>query len=451
MPLYIGAHFYSSDVMMLSPYAVFFEREKKHYVFSTLTKALLELDKEMYARLSQATEHNSLYDSIIDESDKELLYDSHIICDNQQDEFVLCKSMILDNRNDETDMHLTITPTMDCCFSCYYCFEREKEPAYMTLETVDSIIKLVEGQKNLKSLHVTWFGGEPLMATHIIQYFTYKLLKNFKGSYSADIITTAFHINEKVIDILKKTRITEMQISIDGKERTHNSVKYTSCCDNSFLRTINNIELLNKLYPTLTIGVRVNLSKQNYDEYKELYCDLSNRFKGKRVSIFPGYIVSRNDVELDNLFTHNEVSSFSLNLWESYRIPTPWILYSCKQGECAIRKSNSLVIDASANVYKCWEKVGNKRFIVGKLAQNGDIVDADNTLLRRYIYSADPLEDEKCRVCKMLPICFGGCPIQRIENLFENKKNILCTTYKDKLEQWLSAYIDFKEFLNSYI
>lgn len=435
--------------MLLSPYAVFFEREKKYYVFSTLTKALLELDKEAYAKLSQMTEHNSLSDSIIDESDKELLYNSHILCDNQLDEYVLCKSMILDNRNDETDMHLTITPTMDCCFSCYYCFEREKTPAYMTLDIADAIIKHIVGKKNLKNLHVTWFGGEPLMATYIIQYFTDKLLKVFKGSYSADIITTAFHINENVIDILKKTRITEMQISIDGKEKTHNSVKYTPSCDNSFLRTINNIELLNKLYPALTIGVRVNLSKHNYGEYKELYRDLSNRFKGKRVSIYPGVIVSRNDVKLDNLFTHNEVSLFYLNLWESEKIPTPWILYCSEQGECAIRKRNSLVIDASATVYKCWEKVGDKKFKVGKLAQNGDVIDVDNTLLRRYIYGADPLEDEKCRVCKMLPVCFGGCPIQRIENIFENKKNILCTTYKEKIEQWLSAYLDFIQFLKS--
>lgn len=49
----------------------------------------------------------------------------------------------------------------------------------------------------------------------------------------------------------------------------------------------------------------------------------------------------------------------------------------------------------------------------------------------------------------MLPICFSGCPIQRIENVFENKKNIHCTTHKEKVVEWLSAYLDFKELISS--
>lgn len=437
--------------MHLSPYTFLFSKENRHYAFSSLTKSLLELDFETYSKLLQLSqsENRNTINPKFEESNSDVLYNTHIVCDRVADEYDLCKSMILNRRNDRSDMHITIAPTMDCCFSCYYCFERHKKPAYMTRETADSIIEYVNAQTNLKNLHVTWFGGEPLMAIDIIRYFTDALLKVFKGSYSADIITTAFHVNEEVVKIIKNAHITEMQVSIDGKEKTHNSVKHTFGCENSYIRILDNIELLNEHYPALTIGLRVNLTKQNCNEYEELFCELSDRFRGKRVSIIPGFIVNRNNVVSPDIFSYNEVSQFSINLWESYKIPTPWIMYDKGQGECAIRKINSLVVDASANIYKCWEKLGDEKYTIGKLTRGGVVTETNHELLQRFLFGADPLNDEKCKVCKMLPICFGGCPIQRIENVFENKKNILCTTHKEKVVQWLSAYLDLKELVSS--
>ena len=427
--------------MFISPYTILFNRNGKYYAFSTLTKTFLEMDKKTYDALSSDLE--SIKETgAIENSDIRFLYDSHILCDNPKDEYLICKSMILDRRNDETDMHLTIAPTMDCCFSCYYCFERNKKPTYMSYKTVDAIIKLICHFKAIKHLHVTWFGGEPLMAVDVIDYFSTKIISTFKGHYSADIITTAFHINEKVIDVLKRSHITEMQISIDGKENSHNAIKFTSSGENSFRKIMDNILLLSNKYPSLNIGVRVNLTKQNYEEYTDLYYDFSKRFTGRKISIFPGFVVSRNNgIESKCLFSRNEVSLFSLNLWNMHKIPTPWIIYQKEQSECAIRKKNSLVVDASGNVYKCWEKLGDEKHKIGKLSQDGQ--------LTRYLYGADILDDEKCRECSMLPICFGGCPILRLENVYEKKRNILCSSYKGKIEQWLSAYIELKEYMEA--
>lgn len=443
----VGTHSFFS--MLISPYAILFEKEKKYYAFCTLTKALLELDDKTYADLLKIGGNEIVEGFHIEESDLKVLYDSHIICNDLQEEYDLCKSMILNDRNDETDMHITIAPTMDCCFSCFYCFERQKEPSYMTRGIADSIIKFIKTQKKLKTLHVTWFGGEPLMAVHIIEYFTKNLLDVFSGVYTSEIITTALFIDEGIIDILKNAKITEMQISIDGQEKTHNSIKHTPKCQNAFLRTMGNIELLNKLYPDLAIGIRVNMTKKNQHEFKDLYFDILKRFNGTNVSIFPGFIVNRNNITLTNLFTHNEISEFSLKIWEINKIPTPWIIYSKDQGECAIRKKNSWVFDASANVYKCWEKVGDKKFKIGKLEQNGQIVCVNHGQLDRYLYGADPLYDEKCMCCNVLPICFGGCPIQRIENFFDKKDNIVCSSYKGNIVRWLSAYLDFMMFFKN--
>ena len=435
--------------MLLSQYTVLFNKGNKYYCFSTLTKTIVELNQETYNMLSSSN-LDIAHGKLLDDSEKQLLYNAHIVCDNQLDEYLFCKSIILSKRFDDTNMHLTIAPTMDCCFSCYYCFERGKKPIYMSIGTADAIVKLIKNQRNLKQLHITWFGGEPLMAIGIIKYLSKNILSSFNGKYSADIITTAYHIDEEIINTLKESLITEMQITIDGNEDTHNSVKFTSNGTNSYQRIINNVLLLCQEYPSLTIGVRVNLTKHNCNEYVDLYNNFKKLFANKNVSIFPGFVVSRNNgIKSDCLFSKNEIALFSLDLWESHKIPTPWIMYQKTQSECAIRKRNSLVVDASGNLYKCWEKIGDLTYKIGNLTQTGDITNINHIQLNRYLYGADILEDSKCRKCAILPICFGGCPLLRIENVYDCKNNNLCSSYKGCISHYLSAYIELKEILHN--
>ena len=54
----------------------------------------------------------------------------------------------------------------------------------------------------------------------------------------------------------------------------------------------------------------------------------------------------------------------------------------------------------------------------------------------------DPLEDANCVKCKYLPICGGGCPIQRIQNKFENGANNPCIYYKGYMLDFLKFYIE---------
>ena len=55
----------------------------------------------------------------------------------------------------------------------------------------------------MQSIHLTWFGGEPLMAIYQIKEFYDKFRSHYLGKYSSDMITTAYHINLETINILK--------------------------------------------------------------------------------------------------------------------------------------------------------------------------------------------------------------------------------------------------------
>ncbi len=434
------------DNMYVSNYTFLFTNNKEYYIFNTLTKCLLQIDHNVYAYLKQS----QLKDLPINQSEIQddllsILRDKHIICDDHKREIELCKSIIRQTRQVESFCHITIAPTMDCCFSCYYCFEKEKRQSYMTDDTIDAICKYLLKNPNMQSLHITWFGGEPLMAIKQIKAFWTKFKPFYKGNFSSDIITTAFHINRDVIVALKDVEISEMQITLDGTEKTHNKIKRIENCSNVFEKIISNIDMIVQLYPQLNISIRVNLTKSNFIEYIELYRLLSNRYKNNRVSVIPGYIVNRNNMHRCDLFNHDERAKFAIDLWNLEKIPTPWIMYNPDITECAIRNINSIVIDPDGYVYKCWEKIGETASRYGFIDKHGDIQILKKSVLTQALYGADPLEDEHCERCPYLPLCFGGCPMQRIDNHKQIKNNDLCTSYKNHIKEWLCAYIELKK------
>lgn len=94
------------------------------------------------------------------------------ITENDKDDYLLYKSMIMPLRAQTNFMHLTIAPTMECNFKCFYCFETEKQKGKMSEETMDSIVKYVMYAPNLSRIYLTWFGGEPLLAVDEMETFS---------------------------------------------------------------------------------------------------------------------------------------------------------------------------------------------------------------------------------------------------------------------------------------
>jgi len=134
-----------------------------------------------------------------------------------------------------------------------------------------------------------------------------------------------------------------------------------------------------------------------------------------------------------------------LNLFHNHGIHSPAIRYPSRFfEECAIRSRTSTNIDPEGYVYKCWEIIGNKKYAIGKL-NDGKITEINSITLNRQRYGSDTLDDKTCSRCSYLPVCNGGCPIQRIENEFEGGKNDVCTLYKGYLPEFLKAHLKLKK------
>ena len=92
-------------------------------------------------------------------------------------------------------------------------------------------------------------------------------------------------------------------------------MKFIDECDDVFSKVLDNIQLATTLYPELEIVVRVNLTKDNANEYSELQRYILNRFLGKKVSVAPAIVLDRNGCTASNhLFSTSEYSNYILNL-----------------------------------------------------------------------------------------------------------------------------------------
>mgnify|MGYP005761090953 FL=1 len=438
--------------MKISKYTFMFdENGQEYYVYNTLSNALMEIDKESYSLLFESRNTQKLSTADFDEDLWEALCINNIISDNDTDDYLKYKASITNIRKQRTGMHLTLAPTMDCCFRCHYCFEKYKEKKYMTPEIMDQIIKYVTSYPELKNIKITWFGGEPLMAVPQIEEFYDKFRDIWQEPFISNIITTGYHIDKESIRVMQKVGISSVQITLDGMKETHNKVKHLPSREDVFERILSNIELLNDSAPEINITIRVNLTLENKEEYIPLHKLCLTRFYGRsNITISPAFVLDRGTGDIcrsnNNIFFgHIERSKFILNLAKNginsvfVRYPEPFF------NECAIRNEMAIAFDPEGYAYKCWEVIGNKEYAIGKLNDDGILTDINQTILNRQLYGADTFDDPICSQCKYLPICNGGCPIQRIENKFEGGHNDCCSHYKGFMPDFLKIHIARKK------
>lgn len=441
--------------MNISKYTFLFSSQECYYIYNTLSNSLIAIDYYSFKILEEAKSKKKDFIEKLN-LDKELLdilIEKRFVVENSKDEYLMYKSIINDLRRSGSSMHLTMVPTMNCNFNCHYCFE-EKNTSVMTSEIMDSIIKYVQSYKEIETIKVTWFGGEPLMAIKQIEEFHSKFRTIWKKGYSSDIITTGYLLTPEIANILKKVEISSIQITLDGKKDHHNSIKKDKNCDDVFGKTLKNIDLLLKIIPEINIGFRINLSKENADDFAPLYIELTQRYLGKNITVSPAFILDRSACDSCDskkktnssyFFNRKEKSEFVLNLFKEKGIHSHWLSYPSRFfGECAIRNKEAIGFDPEGYAYKCWEHVGNKKYTTGKLI-DGVLTEINWTTLNRQLYGADSLDSEKCKQCSYLPICNGGCPVQRIENEFEGKKNDTCTTYKGYLDEIIGIHLNLKK------
>lgn len=389
----------------------------KKLAFNSYSCGLAVVD-DKYEQLMQALPDLSA-DSIPEELEEcyEAACEGMFIIPDDYDELMDLYTKRNFQKYNTESLGLTIAPTLACNFKCIYCYETSK-PGIMKNYVADKMIDFVKYQSDhLKNLSISWYGGEPLLAKELVYSLSEEFLKicEEKGiEYNAFIISNGSLLDDDTINKLIKYHVRGIQITIDGPPEIHNKRRVNKSGVGTFDLLIENI---NKLIDTneMEVVLRINVDKSNDTEVEGLISILSERLHSKKVKITFGQVTAYTDacrtIESD-CYNNGE---FAVKLLHYYKVlekygfseynefPYPEV----KLNYCCAELMNSFVVDPEGYLYKCWNEVGNVQNAVGNIADGlFDVTGHKNgTWLRR-----NPIENERCSKCSLLPICMGGCP-----------------------------------------
>ena len=357
-------------------------------------------------------------------------------------------------KEDTSFLDLTIVSTMQCQFKCIYCFEGEKSNSVLTNETCAAIKSFMEKRAGtFNKLHVTWFGGEPLLGIKQIRKLSAFILdfcKKHNIYYYADITTNGYALTSSRCNILvNECNIKRYIITIDGTADVHNKRRPLFNGAGTFDVIWNNIATLVNINAEVTI--RVTIDKTNAHNVKKLIDQIADSAIAKKA----GLVFVRT---IDCLFTPGSIKNTIYTIEEFAKIEMEFIKYSyskgilkyttpgpCPLGGCL--RSGDVVIGTQGEIYKCLDTIGDEQWITGHISDDNESTDAE---WYQDWLSWEPSNNAICAVCKLQPLCNGGCPHNVLFSSKKHGTNNQCPDWKSNYKESIQLYVTEKLQTHEY-
>ena len=397
-----------------------FAKEGDHYLFNGLSRALVRLTEEEWARfnsIQSSSPHGELSPRELEEFQR-----GHFLLPEEFDERAYLRHLYNRERFSSNTLRLTVAPTLRCNLRCFYCFEGSKPELSMTADCADQIAAVVERSLQRHAhqhVVVTWFGGEPLLNLPIIERLNRALVvscRDRNAHYSSRIITNATLMTPAALAKLREGNLRFIQITLDGSRALHNKTRALPGRANSLDRIFANLEACaaNGLLDRLQIHFRINVWRGMNDPtgVADLWREVSQSdwYQQGNCSIGFGTIRDHDGTKPDPL----KISSTE---WQAIRnamgeVRTPPGTASLPQGFslCAAVSAHSLGIGPAGELVKCWNSFGRTDESTGHIS---DLLYPDANPLPQPGWlqwlTHSPVDIPKCYECKLLPLCMGGC------------------------------------------
>lgn len=433
--------------MIQSKYNHYFKNNDVYFIYNARTNALLQLDKEAFYKFKifeiEESDENDLY--------KNLLYGGMIIPD-EVEELQIIENEMYTKRFSNKSLGLSIAPTMECNFTCPYCYERDSQKYSKINEvTKENIVNYVYNKKSeISSLVITWYGGEPLLCLDDVKELSRKFIDICDENdikYFAGITTNGYFLSLDIFKLFKNLRIGSIQIPLDGHKDFHDYTRFNKEGCGSFDKIIDNLKALKVIYDSEEgykpfISIRLNVTRLNMDSMFDVLKELDNNNILSYVTPYVAHVFDDDDINNEFTLSLEEFNIFKqkfLNeLENSYnkKLDLSTIYPSRIANSCSCDVQSSFVIDPDGNLYKCWEEIGKIKSKIGNI--NTGLDKFKNKNYFDYL-QFNPTKHLVCKECNILPLCMGGpCPLRRVDG-----RAIDC---KSRKKEFLDKmYISFKK------
>lgn len=434
--------------MKASKYNYFIKDGEKIICFNSVSGRIFSAGQEQFAFINNIVKTPD--NNTGEEELKAWLKDNNFILDKDTDE---SKDIIARNREAVFGgmYHLIINPTLECNFRCWYCYENHHK-GHMSEATVNNLKKYIDrliesGQCN-EGMHLSWFGGEPLLYFEKIVYplslYVKNKMKEAGLPYRNGATTNGYLINKKIISLFDEIDFRSFQITLDGDRETHNNTR-KSAKTSSFDTIIGNVIDICRDLREASVILRINYTDE-----------IIKKDFGKILDIIPQNIRQHIQVSFHRVWqTMDKATDNNTYLIDNIhklrdmglKVITNNIYSPKRTHACYADRYNFAHINYDGNVYKCTAQDYSEEYAVGKLSDKGEI-DWKPGILDRMHERAN-FENKMCLECKKLPLCGGPC-VKKVMQYKEGKLKNICHGSCAEMDE--SAYIKeyYKDFRKKF-
>lgn len=417
--------------MKLSKYNIFVENEGRKFVYNQLRSSLLEIDDELFQWLTvPENDIDYLDENILDE-----LSANGMVCDDmlKEENVVLANSKR--HRFSNNAARVTILPTLDCNFHCWYCYENH-HPGMMASGKVEKVIifcKDIIRNGSIKYFRLDWFGGEPLLYFNEIVYPISKEIQDFCRKENViflnTITTNGYMVTPAMIDMMKEIELNTFQITLDGGKSFHNKTRFSKEVKDSYEVITSNVIALCRAVTNIDMTVRINYTPKNIESIDEIVDMFPIDIRSK-ITITPQLVWQfKKDRNLLNAVITKKMELFAT---QGYRQSLPDL--ACYQ--CYTENMKQFVVNYDLSVFKCTARDFSPKYAVGEIGDNGEFI--PNAHFYDYFISS-AFENEKCLRCSLLPSCYADCIQKHMEGMKVNcNMEEIENSIKSKVRLYLS-------------
>jgi len=296
----------------------------------------------------------------------------------------------------------------------------------MRESVISSIERFIENRApNLKSLSLSWFGGEPLAASDIvlrISEFSKHLCNQHSVNFGGVITTNGYHLDFDLFSKLVNLNQNHLQISLDGWGSIHDRTRKLANGKGTFQRIWQNLLELRNFGGEFGVVLRVHLTNKNFDGVQKLCSMIVENFgKDPRFSVnlqdvrplggasanveridplkFEGMASALHEILNNMKKDHAKVSSSDNTRENLNRMAAEDQAYICYAS-----KPNSILIRSDGSIGKCTVHLSSDHNKIGRLKSDGKLeIDQSKSLKWLRGFANGDLETLACPAKQISP------------------------------------------------
>lgn len=391
----------------------------EYMIFNTFSDSRVVINEQLKSVMEKVDGLTDL--NVLTEEERNnltLLRDLGVMVDEGVDEDRELEYWFQRLKFDTTSLDLTVLTTSACNLGCTYCFEDGINlKGFMKEETCSRVTEWAAwklDQIRPRILHLTLFGGEPLLnpeAAQLLSRSLHELSRSRGIEPQISIITNGVLLTEKIVEDLLPLGLKRIKVTLDGDEAAHDSKRRYKNGRGSFQAIMKNLLAVKGKAP---ISIGGNFDDTTKDSIPRLLDQLvalgftpddigditfkpilapTNKLAVLNNAMDSGHACTFSDMKVsDIVWLYDEVEKRGFKTTDHIAI-----------GPCCATREHSYTIDPWGKIYKCPALVGREEYIIG------DVHDSQTNYRNIQFMTVDLWRDPFCQPCSYRPICGGGC------------------------------------------